>query len=212
MALKNVRWLGHSSFIITSEVEDITIYIDPYKINSDTIANYIFLTHTHYDHFSFNDIVSISNKDTRLFAPADAQPKLKEYIGNVTIVQPNDKYQVENLIIDTVPAYNQFSGFHPKSNNWVGYIIELDGKKYFHSGDTDYIDELNNLKSKELFVAMLPVGGTYTMDAKDAAKLANVIKPRYAIPMHYGTVIGDIKDAEEFKKLFNGETVILEKE
>ena len=211
MALKNVRWLGHSSFVINSETEDITFYIDPYKINTDIIADYIFITHTHYDHFSFSDVVSISNKDTKLFAPPDAQPKLKDYIGSVTIVEPNNKYMIEDVIIHTVPAYTLFSGFHPKSNNWVGYVIEIDGEKYYHSGDTDYIDELNNIKDMEIYVAMLPVGGTYTMDAKDAAKLANTIKPRYAIPMHYGTIVGSDKDAEEFKKLYNGETVILDK-
>lgn len=210
MALRNVRWLGHSSFLIKSEDEGTTIYIDPYKINTDIKADFIFITHGHYDHFSFNDIISISNRETHLFAPLDVQPKLKEYIGKVTTVEPNNRYQVENLTIDTVPSYNLYSGFHPKSNGWVGYIIELDGKRYYNSGDTDLLDELKDIK--DIFVAMLPVGGTYTMDSEDAAKLANIIKPRFAVPMHYGTVVGNKKDAENFKRLYNGETIILEKE
>jgi L-ascorbate metabolism protein UlaG (beta-lactamase superfamily) len=210
MALKNVRWLGHSSFLITSEIEDITLYIDPYNITTDAIANYILITHTHYDHFSFKDVMNISNKDTKLFAPPDAQPKLKDYIGEVIIVEPNSRYQVENLIVDTVPAYNLLSGFHPESNNWVGYIFEMDKKRYYHAGDTDLLEELKNIK--DIYVAMLPVGGTYTMNAEQAAELANTIKPQYFVPMHYGTIIGDVSDAEKAKEIYNGETVILQKD
>ncbi|MFW6230850.1 MAG: MBL fold metallo-hydrolase [Nanoarchaeota archaeon] len=210
MALKNVRWLGHSSFLITSEEEDTTIYIDPYNISSDVIADYIFITHTHYDHLSFKDIMAVSNKETTLFATYDAKEKLKEFIGTIILVEPKSRYQRGNILVDTVPAYNKLKGFHPESNNWVGYIIELEKRRYYHAGDTDALDELKNIKNID--VAMLPVGGTYTMGPEEAAELANAIKPNVAVPMHYGTVVGSEKDAETFKQLFNGETVILIKE
>lgn len=209
MTLTNIRWLGHSSFLIESR-EGETIYIDPYQTGSETIADYIMITHTHYDHLCIKDILRISNTDTIIFAPLDAKPKLKDLSTKIVYVEPGNIYQEGSLLVHTTPAYNTESSFHPMGNNWVGYIIEIDGKRYYHAGDTDLLDELKEIK--DIFVAMLPVGGTYTMDAESAAELANIIRPRYAIPMHYGSVVGDEKDAEEFKKLFNGETVIMKEE
>lgn len=215
MLMDNIRWLGHSSFLIKSEIDDTTVYIDPYNIDSDVIANFILITHTHYDHFSEKDIMKISNKYTTIFAPSSAKPKLKElsFPGNIIIVEPDNKYQHENIVLETVPAYNFLKGFHPKSNNWVGYVIELDRRKYYHAGDTDILPELKKHEFlKDLDVAMLPVGGTYTMDSKEAADFANIIKPGIAIPMHWGTIVGKKSDAEEFKKLYNGSTKIMDKD
>lgn len=209
MTLTNIRWLGHSSFMIESKEGQI-IYIDPYKTDSEVIADYIFITHTHYDHLSIKDVLRVSNRETVIFAPLDAKPKLKDFSGKTIYVEPNNIYQHEDLLVYTKHAYNIETSFHPMSNNWVGFIIEIDGKRYYHAGDTDLIDELKDID--DIFVAMLPVGGTYTMDAEKAAELANIIRPRYAIPMHYGSVVGDEKDAERFKKLFNGETIIMKKE
>lgn len=209
MTLTNIRWLGHAGFLIESK-DGETIYIDPYQTKSEIIANYIFITHSHYDHLSIKDILRISNQETVVFAPLDAKPKLKDFSGKVILVEPNNIYQHENLLIHTTRAYTVETSFHPISNNWVGYVIEVDGKRYYHSGDTDFVEDLGEIK--DIFVAMLPVGGTYTMDAKEAAKLANKIRPRYVIPMHYGVVVGSEKDAEEFKTLFNGETIIMNKE
>ncbi len=209
MTLTNIRWLGHSSFLIESE-DGMKIYIDPFNTDAETIADCIFITHTHYDHLSIKDILRVSNKETTVIAPLDAKPSLVDFSGKTIFVEPNNFYQHENITIETRPAYNIKNSFHPMSNNWVGYILELDGKRYYHAGDTDLIDEIKDIR--DIFVAMLPVGGTYTMDAEEAAELANTIRPRYAIPMHYGTVVGDEKDAERFKRLFNGETVIMKKE
>ncbi|MFP4656739.1 MAG: MBL fold metallo-hydrolase [Candidatus Woesearchaeota archaeon] len=209
MTLTNIRWLGHSSFLIEAKEGGI-IYIDPYETKSDIMADYIFITHSHYDHLSIKDILRISNGETVIFAPLDAKPKLKDFSGKTVYVEPNNIYQHEDIVVYTKPAYNIESSFHPMSNNWVGYIIEIDSKRYYHAGDTDLLDELKDIE--DIFVAMLPVGGTYTMDAEKAAELANTIRPRYAIPMHYGTVVGDKKDAERFKELFNGETIIMSKE
>ncbi len=209
MLMSNIKWLGHASFLITSDETDSTVYIDPYNIKSDAIANFILITHTHYDHFSEKDLMMIANQYTVIFAPTDAVPKLKEmhFPGEIVTVTPNNTYQRENLILETVPAYNLFKGFHPQSNGWVGYIIELDRKRIYHSGDTDALEELKKITNID--VVMLPVGGTYTMGPKEAAELANAIHPKIAIPMHYGTVVGTVSDAEEFKRLFNGQTRIM---
>ena len=210
MNARNIRWLGHSSFLITSEMDDFTVYIDPVNIQSDAIADFIFITHTHYDHFSLKDILNISNKQTRLFITPDAQGKLEGFLGNTTYVEPNNRYQVDNIIVDTVPAYNENSSFHPESNRWVGYIIEIDRKRIYHAGDTDALEELKQLSNID--IGIFPVGGTYTMGPKEAAELANAIKPNIAIPMHYGSVVGTVDDAKRFKELFNAQTLILEKQ
>lgn len=204
-----IRWLGHASFLITSIAEDISIFIDPFKIETDIIADYIFITHSHYDHLSIDDIISISNNNTKLFIPIDAKPQLKEFPGEIMVVEPNNNYKKDSLIIETIASYNEFKPYHPKSNNWVGYVIEINNKRIFHSGDCDAIREIEKLENID--IAFLPIGGTYTMDAKEAAELANKFKPKILIPMHYGTIVGDVKDTEIVKKIFNGETRILEK-
>ncbi len=101
--------------------------------------------------------------------------------------------------METVPAYNKFKPFHPKSKGWVGYIInsEEHGRIYI-AGDTDITDENQKVQCR---IAMLPIGGTYTVDAKQAAKLANTIRPEYVIPIHYGSVAGKPEDADTFQQL-----------
>jgi L-ascorbate metabolism protein UlaG (beta-lactamase superfamily) len=202
MEHKHIHWLGHSSFRIENGTEQI--YIDPYKLPAQTPkADYIFITHGHYDHFSADDIAKIQKEKTAFIAPNDVALQMK---GDVIAVEPGKSYTVGKLKIQTVPAYNLDKKFHPKQNGWVGYIITLsNGQKIYHAGDTDFIPEM---KSIDVDVALLPCGGTYTMTAKQAAEAANVFKPKLLIPMHWGTIVGSKTDAEEVKTLFKGETVI----
>lgn len=188
----------HSSIkLIGSKV----IYIDPYKIEKNyNDADIIFITHDHYDHFSEEDIVKVIKENTIIVAPITI--KLLSKMKNTVGVEPNKEYEIDGINIKTIPAYNIGKPFHPKSNNWVGYIIELENKKYYIAGDTDITDENKKVVCD---VAFLPVGGTYTMNSKEAAELANIIKPDVVIPIHYGSVVGKKKDASEFKKLVNKE-------
>lgn len=202
MEHKHIHWLGHSAF----RIEDgaLQIYIDPFKLPAENPkADVIFITHAHYDHFSPEDIARIKKDGTTIFAPKDVAYQ----IGGTTIsVVPGQTYSVGDLKIKTVPAYNLDKKFHPKSNNWVGYIITLStGQRIYHAGDTDFVPEMRTIVTD---VALLPCGGTYTMTAKEAAAAANVFKPRLLIPMHWGSIVGSKNDAEEVKKLFKGETVI----
>jgi L-ascorbate metabolism protein UlaG (beta-lactamase superfamily) len=206
MELKHIHWLGHSAFRI--EDTSTQIYIDPYKLPENLPkADIIFITHAHYDHFSIEDIARIKKDNTIIVATKDVTSKIGK--GTVTVV-PGQNYTVGRLKVMTVPAYNLDKKFHPKGNNWVGYIITLSsGQRIYHAGDTDFIPEMRKVITD---IALLPCGGTYTMTAQQAAEAANTFKPKVLIPMHWGEVVGSKADAEEVKKLYKGETVILKPE
>ena len=200
--LKGMECLGHSTVKINKNNK--IIYIDPYNI-SDGIndADYIFITHNHYDHFSEEDIKKVKNNETIIIITEDLYTntlKLGFNGMNIITVKPNENYQVEGIKFSTIPAYNTNKTFHPKENNWVGYIIELEGSKYYIAGDTDITEENKKVKCD---VAFVPVGGTYTMDFKEAAHLINEIKPKIAVPIHYGSIVGTIQDATDFVKLLH---------
>lgn len=186
----------HSSIKIT---KGIIIYIDPFRINEEKHdADLILITHDHYDHYSPEDIKKIIKKDTIIVAPKTINELNNK--ENITFVEPNQTYNINGYKIDTIPAYNISKHFHPKENNWIGYIIEIDGLKYYVAGDTDITPENRQIKCD---VALIPIGGTYTMDYKEASELINIIKPKIAIPTHYGSIVGDITDGEKFKKLID---------
>ena len=162
-------------------------------------ADLIFITHDHFDHFSPEDIEKVSKSGTVLIVPEKMKTKAAEVsnlVGRIETVRPNESYTIEGISFDTVRAYNNLKPFHPKSANWVGYIIESGGKRVYIAGDTDATKDAREVKCD---VALVPVGGTYTMDAKKAAELINTIKPEIAIPVHYGGIVGKAEDAETFK-------------
>jgi L-ascorbate metabolism protein UlaG (beta-lactamase superfamily) len=199
---QHIHWLGHSSFRIEDGATQI--YIDPWKVSPNAPkADVIFITHAHYDHFSIEDIARIKKEGTALFAPKDVAYQIK---GTVIAVSPGEIYNIGELKVKTVPAYNINKQFHPKQNNWVGYIIALaTEQKIYHSGDSDFTPEMKTVVTD---YALLPIGGTYTMTAKEAAEAANAFKPRVAIPMHWGDIVGVQADFDEFRRLFRGETLV----
>ncbi len=201
--LENIEVLCHSSIKMNKEK---VIYIDPFRINKNyNDADIIFITHDHYDHYSEEDIDKVKKMDTVIVAPKELLTKLlkKGFKQNYIItVMPNQKYTVQGIEFTTIIAYNINKQFHPKENNWVGYIIELQGNKYYIAGDTDVTEEN---KRVECDVAFVPVGGTYTMNYKEAANLINEIKPKIAVPIHYGSIVGTKQDALDFIKLLHSE-------
>ena len=201
--LENITVLCHSSIKFNKEK---VIYIDPFRIEKNyTDADIIFITHSHYDHYSKEDIDKIRKENTVIIAPEDLKIKLLEdgfVKDNIIIVKPNQQYVVQGIRFETVPAYNINKKFHPKENNWVGYIIELEGVRYYIAGDTDITEENKNVKCD---VAFVPIGGTYTMDYKEAAELVNKLKPKVTIPIHYAEIVGTKQDAIEFSKLIDPE-------
>jgi L-ascorbate metabolism protein UlaG (beta-lactamase superfamily) len=202
MEYKQIHWMGHSAFRI--EDSTLQIYIDPFRLPDNLPkADILFITHAHFDHYSVEDIAKIKTGKTVIVAPKDVASKIG---GSVTVVVPGKTYTIGKWKVTTVPAYNLEKKFHPKDNNWVGYIITLSsGLKIYHAGDTDFIPEMREIQTD---IALLPCGGTYTMTADQAAEAANVFHPKVLIPMHYGSVVGSPADAEQVKKLFKGETLI----
>ncbi len=199
-----IKWLGHASFKIESEGGFIT-YIDPWKIREKDSANLILITHSHYDHLSVDDVGKIQGKATKILVPKDGKEKLK---GDVQGIGPGEIVSIGNVRVRTIPAYNIGKSFHPKENGWVGYILEIDNISIYHAGDTDFIPEMKDLKP---YVALLPIGGTYTMGVDDALKAADAISPHLVIPMHYGDIVGSEKDAERFASKCRFEVKVLSK-
>ena len=199
--LENIEVLYHSSIRIN---KDKIIYIDPFKIDKNyNDADIVFITHDHYDHYSEEDIDKVINKNTTIIIPEELLTKLlrKGINKNAIItVEPNVKYMVQGIKFETIPAYNTNKSFHPKENDWVGYIITLNDIRYYVAGDTDITEENRKVKCD---VAFVPVGGTYTMDFKEAAQLINEIQPKIAVPIHYGSVVGTEQDASDFIKLLH---------
>jgi L-ascorbate metabolism protein UlaG (beta-lactamase superfamily) len=202
--IKKMAWLGHDCFRIEAEK---TIYFDPFEISSGPKADIILITHDHYDHCSPDDVAKIQGPDTVIVAEKDSAKKLS---GDVRVMKPGDSFDINGLVVHAVPSYNIDKDFHPKKNGWLGYIIDIDGVKLYHAGDTDFIPEMSDIA---VDIALLPVSGTYVMTADEAVRAALVIKPRVAIPMHYGSIVGDEHDAVRFKTALEGEVdvVILEK-
>jgi L-ascorbate metabolism protein UlaG (beta-lactamase superfamily) len=176
---------------------DKVFYFDPYRIERDLRdADFIFVSHDHRDHLSPEDIRKLIKEDTILVAPESSAALLaNEGFGNVTAVLPLKSYEIGGVSFATVPMYNIGKKFHEKGKNWVGYVVRIDSADYYFAGDTDAIPEMENIKAD---VAFLPVGGTYTMNASEAARAANTIKPAVAVPMHYGDVAGTAADGEVF--------------
>lgn len=223
--MNDVKWHGHATIQINelnqenlNEIEgkqnSKIIYIDPYEIKDGVDkADIIFITHGHQDHCSIKDAAKISKADTIVVATKDCIEALENLdVKEKIIIEPNKQYEVMDVKFETVPAYNTNKQFHPKTNNWVGYIITLNNKRYYHAGDTDNIPEYLSLKDStfaNIDVAFMPVGETYTMTAEEAATAVNIFKPKLAIPIHYGSIVGKEEDAQTFKKLSNCEVKIL---
>jgi len=193
-----LKWLGHSGFLIQNGK---TIYVDPFRISEDLPeADIILITHSHYDHCSIEDIKKIAKNGTIIICTADSQSKFRhiDLKLDLKLIEPGKKIEFEegNLKIWAVPAYNLNKSFHEKAEDWIGYILELGEVLIYHAGDTDNIPEMKHIK--DIDIALLPIGGSVTMNAGEAASAAIVLKPKLAIPMHWGSIVGNKNDADIF--------------
>ncbi len=214
-----IKWLGNSGFLIKN---DKVIYIDPYNIReSAEKADLILLTHSHYDHCSVVDMNKIIKEGTKIILTADCQSKITRFEVpiDIQIIEPGQELNFFGINFSAVPAYNLDKPFHRKEEGWVGYLIKMDKIIVYHAGDTDFIPELQKLtgykQTGKKFVALLPVGGRFTMSVEEALEAAKLIKPSLVVPMHYGSIVGSREDAEEFVELCKEENInamILEKE
>ena len=177
-------------------VGDKVIYFDPYLIKDEYHdADYIFITHDHYDHYDDDSINNIKNDNTKIILPICLKDK-----PNNLVVEPNKEYVIDDIKFKTIPSYNLEKPFHPREKEYVGYLIELEGLTYYIMGDTDVTNEALEVITDVCFV---PIGGKYTMDYLEAIDYINKINPKKVIPIHYGSIIGDITLGAQFKEKIN---------
>ena len=199
--IEKIKLISQSAIRIESNK---IIYFDPFKLTNEykEDADYIFITHSHYDHFSKEDILKIKKDTSKIIVPSDLYEEcMNMNFSEIFVVEPNKEYNIDNIYFKTVPAYNINKDFHKKEYNWVGYIINIDNYNLYIAGDTDNIPEIRNIKCD---IAFVPVGGTYTMDYKEAVELIKEMKPSLAVPIHYKTIVGSVEDAYKFREGLDG--------
>jgi L-ascorbate metabolism protein UlaG (beta-lactamase superfamily) len=199
----HLTWFGHASVRIETK-EGVVIYVDPYAGDEtwyDKAADIVLVTHADYDHFKMALLKRIRVDDTVIFSTR----QVCQDVDGAKPVWPGEKHVVKGVTITAVDAYT-LQGKHEKGEG-VGFIIECEGRKVYVAGDTDFIPEMRKFRADIVF---LPVGGTFTMGAKDAAQIVLGMKPEHAIPYHWGSIVGSIDDARDFKELVDtaGHTVV----
>ncbi len=204
-AVKKIHWLGHDCIRLDGST---VVIFDPFKLTQSKPADLILISHDHFDHLSPEDLEKVRKSDSVIVTDKSSAGKIS---GDVKVVAPGDRLTVKGVAIEVHPAYNTNKEFHPKSAGMLSFVVNLDGVRFYHAGDTDFIPEMADLN---VDIAFLPVSGTYVMTAEEAVQAAKAIKPKIAIPMHYGAIVGSEEDAKKFKKELEGqfEVVILQKE
>ena len=196
------QWTGHDGFRITDVKNKRIIYIDPFQLSKrhkTKDADIVLVSHDHFDHLSIEDLTEIVNSNTEIVAAKECLGKLQDLpAGRITTLNPGERASPRGLVVEAIRAYNTNKKFHPKEDNKIGFVITVNGHRIYHSGDTDIIPEMSGLNPD---IALLPVSGTYVMTADEAARANDeFIKPRkFAIPMHYGSIVGSEEDADKFK-------------
>ncbi|MDO5301802.1 MAG: MBL fold metallo-hydrolase [Tissierellia bacterium] len=189
----------HSSIRI--EWKERILYVDPYEIPEEVHDGHVILiTHSHYDHYSPEDIEKVQTDESIFVLPSSMEGEAEELKGRKIIhLSPNEEAELLGFSVEAVAAYNlPPKEFHPKEAQWVGYILNLGGERVYITGDTDDNEDVRRVNADTV---LLPIGGTYTTDPGEAAALINHLKPRRVIPTHYGNIVGEKGDGEVFKKL-----------
>ena len=193
--LHKITWLGHDAFRIDAGK---VIYIDPFGFTGGPLGDLILISHDHFDHCSPEDVARLRHERSVIVTEKDSARKLQ---GDVRVLKPGESLDVESIHIEAVPAYNTDKPFHPRKNGWLGFVLEIEGTRIYHAGDTDFIPEMKNLQAD---IALLPVSGTYVMTAEQAIQAALALHPKIALPMHWGAIVGGEEDALRFQKGLQG--------
>lgn len=197
MDLSFMKWTGHAGFLLALNGKNV--YIDPFNLGKTRDhADVVLITHPHFDHLNPVDIKLVADSRTRVFVPKDSVAKVP--VGDVVGVEPNRHYSSDGIEFDTVPAYNVVDDrihYHPRENGWVGYVLDVNGTKVYHAGDTDFIKEMEKIVTG---LALLPMGGTYVMDVDEMISASKSIKAEKVAPMHYRALLGREGSGEAERK------------
>jgi L-ascorbate metabolism protein UlaG (beta-lactamase superfamily) len=197
-----IEWLGHASILIEGRLR---IYIDPYDLFEGERADIVFITHTHADHLDLASLERIVDEKTMIVCSSDAHSKLaKLEPASITMMRPGDEIDVLGVHVRATHAYNTNKPFHPKENEWLGLIIDIEDVRLFFTGDLDDLAEFEGTQCDLLFV---PVSGTYVMTAQEAARFSRRITYRRVVPVHFGSIVGTLDDAELFASLVENAVV-----
>ena len=200
------------SSIRIESAEGTVIYLDPLGIEgTPRDADLILVTHAHYDHFSPADIAKIRKDSTKLVVPSSMKGDMEKNgydLQDYLCMEAGDMISAAGIYIKAVPAYNKLKPFHPRRNGWIGYVLTVDGAKIYVAGDTDALKENTSI---DCDIAMVPIGGTYTMNPKEAASFINSLKPAIVIPTHYGSIVGKPADADEFARCVDQSIEVIRK-
>lgn len=189
-----IRWLGHAGFHLDT---DPSVVVDPFRARDPRPVDVALITHPHFDHLSVEDLDGFVGPTTTIVSVDAARDEIEAHWSDrpFEVVAPGDEIAVDGLTVEATPAYNVDKTYHPRDERWVGFVVEVDGTRIYHAGDTDRIPEMADL---EVDMALLPVSGTYVMDADEAAEAAGILDAEAYVPMHYGSVVGTDRDAERF--------------
>ena len=198
-----IKWYGHDTF--TLHHNNLTVCIDPYQLDKKINADIVLISHNHFDHLSNDDLQKASTEKTIIIAAKECLGQIETKCSQIIGIEPGEEKAISDIKIKAIPAYNldkinpqTNQPFHPKQDKKVGFVVTMNDSTFYHAGDTDFIPEMNGLSPDVFFV---PVSGTYVMTAKEAARSIIGVKPKLAIPMHYGSIVGSVNDAESFKSL-----------
>lgn len=193
--LDNLLWLGRDCFLYDGKKR---IYFNPYVVHRPQPADLILVGHEHIHHCSLVDIDRVRRPHTVVVCDLSAARKIDP---PVLALEPWGQAEVEDILIEAVPAYNLHTSFHPKRKGYLGFIVTLEGVRVYHAGDTDFIPEMRDLR---VDIALLPVSGTHVMNPEEAAQAALALRPQVVIPMHFGLIEGSMADAESLRAALAG--------
>ena len=180
-AMSHLDWFGQSAFRIRSE-SGRAVFIDPWHVPASAgPADLILVTHPHGDHYDRKAIAGLRKQGTLIVLPRSCAGE------GQTGISAGESLSVGAMRVSGVAAYNQVKRFHPKSSNWLGYLLEVDDMRVYHAGDTDVIAEMRGLKPD---IALIPIGGLFAMDWRAGVEAARILKATLSIPMHYGCLLG----------------------
>ena len=202
--LDGVTWFRQSSVRIRRE--GVEIHVDPWGVTEESEADYILLTHPHYDNFSEEDIARVRGSNTVVIAPTS----MKKQLGDADhFLHPGDLIQLDRIDVLGVPAHNHRDRrFHPPDSDWLGYVFTVGSVTYYHAGHTDFLDSMRGIQCD---VAFLPCCSDYTMGPEEAARAGEACGASIIVPIHWGMNPDIPVDTRKIAKLFSGEVQTLER-